>query len=145
MCDWIIAAQHAWRYCKLYPPSHPLCSMCFDDPVTQCGHSNWTNKISFTLGSEVRMWDITWSWWAAVMFCFYMCKLVSTSDYDAAAGRLAHCTGVFVVRNHWRLWPLFYLLAGLSVCVSRAGLDCPITGAPVRGNVDTRFLSPSPV
>ena len=69
MCDWIIAAQYAWRYCKLYPPSHPLCSMCFDDPVTQCGHSNWTNKSCFTLGSKVRMWDITTSWWAAVI-CF---------------------------------------------------------------------------
>ena len=156
------------------------------------------------------------------MFCFYMCKLVSTSDYDAAVASspqfgalylvffpnqicfrayylpLIHLStnqkiqqirsqpirrngtfnviftlaylfksiplfiqyswlhpmyrrqaaphnGVFVVRNHWRLWPLFYLLAVLSVYVSRAGLDCPKTGAPVRGNVDTRFLSPSPV
>ena len=57
----------------MHPPSHPLCSMCFDDPVTQCGHSNWTNKISFTLGSEVRMWDITqWQYCTSYRMIYFL-------------------------------------------------------------------------
>ena len=75
--------------------------MCFDDPVTQCGHSNWTNKCCFTVlhawFQSENMSHNHVMMGCSHMFCFYICKLVSTSDYDAAVASSPQFGALYLV------------------------------------------------